>query len=151
MSDLKIVKMAGEHITDLAETERLCFADPWSEKGLSDELCNPHARFFTALAGDKVAGYIGAHNVVGQVYITNVAVNPEFRRQGVATALIEHLVDYVVKEKAEFVTLEVRASNDNAISLYAKMGFEKVGRRTAFYENPREDALLMTRFLDGEI
>lgn len=149
--DINIVKMVAEHIPYLAEIENVCFSVPWSEKGISDELNNSHARFFVALVGGKVAGYIGAHNVVGQVYITNVAVLPEHRCGGIGTALIKHLVDVSKSENAEFVTLEVRVSNAKAISLYSKMNFKEVGKRTNFYDNPREDALLMTCFLDGEV
>ncbi len=144
MTDLIIVKMAGEHIESLAQTERLCFSTPWSENALLKELENPNARFFVALCNGEVAGYIGAHNIVGEVYITNVAVNPSYRRQGVATKLIERLVEISRAENAEFITLEVRVSNTSAQALYEKQGFQVVGKRKAFYENPREDAILMT-------
>ena len=73
-----------------------------------------------------------------------MAVSPQFRRQGIAEALIKNLMDVTLSEGAEFLTLEVRKSNADAIGLYSKMGFETVGERKGFYENPREDALLMT-------
>lgn len=151
MMSLNIEKMTIAHIEEIAGLEKECFSSPWSQDGLKSELDNNFARFFVAFSGDKIAGYIGSHNVLGEVYITNVAVFPEFRRNGVGKALVEFLVDEMESENAEFVTLEVRKSNLNAISLYEKCGFEKVGERKNFFENPREDAILMTCFLGDNI
>jgi ribosomal-protein-alanine N-acetyltransferase len=144
MMELAIIEMASEHISSLAQIEKLCFSTPWSENALAEEIENPNARFFVALCGEQVAGYIGAHNIVGEVYITNVAVAPDYRRQGVATQLIERLVEISRAENAEFITLEVRENNTSAQVLYEKQGFGVVGKRKVFYENPREDAILMT-------
>ncbi len=144
MMGLVIIEMASEHVSALAQIEKQCFSTPWSENALAEELENPNARFFVALCGEQVAGYIGAHNIVGEVYITNVAVAPDYRRKGVATQLIEKLVEISRAENAEFITLEVRESNSSAQALYEKQGFGVVGKRKAFYENPREDAILMT-------
>ena len=146
--DLEIKKMTSSHIGEIAELEKECFSSPWSEDGLRSELNNNFARFYVAFSGDKIAGYIGSHNVLGEVYITNVAVFPEFRRTGVGKALVEFLVNGMKEENAEFVTLEVRKSNLNAISLYEKCGFEKVGERRNFYEKPTEDAILMTNYIN---
>lgn len=146
MMSLNIEKMTMAHIEEIARLEKECFSSPWSEDGLKSELDNNFARFFVAFSGGKISGYIGSHNVLGEVYITNVAVFPEFRRNGVGKALVEFLVDEMKSENAEFVTLEVRKSNLSAITLYEKCGFEKVGERKDFYEKPREDAILMTCF-----
>ncbi len=147
MSDLNILKMAECHIKELALIERECFSTPWTEKGLYDELSNPNARFYVAIVGGAVAGYIGAHNIIGEVYITNVAVNSTFRRKGVAENLVKYLISVSEAENADFVTLEVRESNLPARSLYEKMGFDVVGNRKDFYEQPRENAILMTKNL----
>ena len=147
MMDLKIEKMTSAHIEEIANLEKECFSSPWSEDGLKAELNNNFARFFVAFSGERVAGYIGSHNVLGEVYITNVAVFSEFRRNGIGKVLVEFLVNEMKKENADFVTLEVRKSNQNAISLYEKCGFEKVGERKKFYEKPIEDAILMTYFI----
>lgn len=149
MMDITIEKMNESHIGAIARVEKECFSSPWSETALRNELENGFARFLVALIDGKTAGYIGAHNVLGEVYITNVAVLPRYRRQGVAEKLIKSLVDLSLNENADFITLEVRKSNDAAISLYTKTGFKEVGLRKNFYENPREDALLMT--FRGEI
>ena len=145
--DFRIEKMTVAHIEEIARLEKECFSSPWSEDGLKSELDNNFARFFVAFLDGEMAGYIGSHNVLGEVYITNVAVFSEFRRNGVGKALVEFLVDKMKSENADFVTLEVRESNMNAISLYEKCGFQKVGKRKDFYEKPREDAVLMTNYI----
>lgn len=147
MISVEIVKMAECHIKEIAEIEKLCFSTPWTENGLREELSNSYARFFVALSGGAVAGYIGAHNIVGEVYITNVAVSPDFRRKGVAQGLVSFLLDFSEAENADFVTLEVRESNEAAQSLYKKAGFQVVGKRKDFYELPKENAVLMTKYL----
>ncbi len=144
MMNIDIQKMNESHLGQVAKLETECFSTPWSENALREELNNEFARFFVALCDGQVAGYIGAHNIVGEVYITNVAVSPDYRRRGIAEALIKKLVEVNFTEGAEFITLEVRKSNFGAINLYAKMGFKEVGSRKNFYENPREDAHLMT-------
>lgn len=145
--DLVIEKMTEAHIEEIARLEKECFSSPWSEAGLKMELDNSFARFFVAFSENKLAGYMGAHNVLGEVFVTNIAVFKDFRRQGVAQGLIENLLETAKNENAEFVTLEVRKSNFPAISLYEKTGFEKVGERKNFYEKPIEDAILMTYFI----
>lgn len=142
--ELIIEKMTSAHIEEIAKLEKECFSTPWSEDGLKSELDNNFARFFVAFCEGKIAGYIGSHNILGEVYITNVAVFPEFRRNGVGNRLVEFFVNQMKSENAEFITLEVRESNSNAISLYEKCGFQKVGQRKDFYEKPKENAILMT-------
>ena len=151
MMSLKIEKMTSSHIGEIAKLEKECFSSPWSEDGLKSEINNKFARFFVAFSNGKIVGYVGSHNVLGEVYITNVAVLPEFRRKGIGKAIVEHLVSEMKAEGADFVTLEVRKSNSNAISLYEKCGFQKVGERKDFYEKPREDGILMTYFLGDNL
>ncbi len=147
MTDIVIEKFSAEHIKKLAELEKICFSVPWSEAGLAAELTNPFARFFVAKIDGEIAGYIGANNVFGEVFINNVAVFPLYRKTGVATELIKALIRSAYDEKSDFITLEVRKSNEPAIALYNKIGFEMVGERKNFYENPTEDAFLMTYYL----
>lgn len=152
MIDLIFEKMAEQHISSVTEIEKQSFSTPWSEAALSEELSNKFARFFVALLNGKVVGYIGSHNVLGEVYITNVAVFPEHRNKGIGEKLIKKLVETVQGENAGFVTLEVRKSNVSAIKLYEKCGFCAVGERKNFYEKPCEDAVLMTKnLIDTEI
>lgn len=144
----KLVRMEEQHLDALAELEKICFSQPWSRDGLAEELENPLACFAVAQIerdGDShVIGYAGMHCVVGECYITNVAVFPDYRRQGVAAALVQSLIDSAKKQNGEFISLEVRKSNGAAITLYERLGFQKVGVRIHFYSAPTEDALIMT-------
>ena len=142
---IQVVTMAEEHISALAQLERECFSDPWSEKALTEELRNPNAVFRVALIDGEVAGYVGMLHVLDEGDICNVAVFDGFRRKGVASALIQHLVDYGVENQLSFITLEVRESNIGAQKFYETMGFETIGVRKNFYDNPKEHAILMNK------
>ena len=142
---IQVVTMAEEHISALAQLEKECFADPWSEKALAEELTNPNAVFRVALIDEEVAGYVGMLHVLDEGDICNVAVFDKFRRRGVATALIQHLVDYAVENQLSFITPEVRESNMGAQKFYETMGFETIGIRKNFYDNPKEHAILMNK------
>lgn len=140
---MKIVAMEECHIAGISEVERQCFREPWNPDALREEL--GRGIFLAAVEGGVVAGYVGCQTVLDEGYVTNVAVLPAFRRQGVAGELVAELLRRA--EGLSFVTLEVRASNAAAIALYEKYGFEPVGTRRGFYRQPVEDALLMTRRL----
>lgn len=114
------------------------------------ELQNKCAVFFVAVLDDVLLGYIGMHAVLDEGYIANVAVDGAHRREGVATALLNRLVDDALERRLGFITLEVRESNEPAIAFYRKNAFGVVGRRKNFYSAPAEDALLMTRFFGRE-
>ena len=142
-----ICEMKEEHISSIADLEKMCFSEPWSEESLKDELTNETARFFVLESDEKVQGYIGANNICGEVYITNVAVNENARGKGYGKMLVNHLVAQSQLEDALFVTLEVRESNKNAIALYEKCGFKKIGERKNFYSKPTENGLIYTLYL----
>ncbi len=147
MSGIAIVPFAARHVRAVAEIERACFADPWTEDGLREELENSCARFLTAVDDSGAAvGYIGCHTVLDEGYIANVAVSPAFRRRGIARRLVLALC--ARSDDLAFLTLEVRASNAPAIALYTGCGFQQVGTRPRFYAHPTDDALLMTRYLN---
>lgn len=143
----EISPMSEKDISEIAELEKACFSEPWSEKSLREELTNDTARFYVLRDNEKLLGYIGANNVMGEVYITNVAVNENCRGKGYGKMLVNHLVKQSEAEDALFVTLEVRKSNENAIALYKKCGFQRVGERKNFYSKPTEDALIYTLYL----
>lgn len=140
--------MAESDIKEIAELEKECFSEPWSEDSLKDELTNETARFYVLRDNEKLLGYIGANNICGEIYITNVAVNSACRGKGYGKRLVNHLLKQSKLEKALFVTLEVRKSNANAIALYEKCGFKKIGERKNFYSKPTEDALIYTYYLE---
>ena len=144
----KLTPMTEEHIPQIAALERACFSHPWSEDALRDELWNDSAVVVVAEGEDgTVLGYAGLQTVLDEGYINNVAVDPRFRRQGVAGQLVEAFLRFGAARLA-FLTLEVRASNAPAIALYEKYGFAQAGRRRDYYDGPREDALLMTLRFD---
>ena len=144
---VRIVPMTHEHLDEVAALERACFADPWSRNMLAEELDNAMSAYLVALDTEdgSVVGYAGLMVVVDEGYITNVAVRPESRRGGVAGALLDVFVSFAEGNQLAFLTLEVRASNYGAIALYGSRGFRGVGRRTNYYEHPKEDAIIMTR------
>ena len=116
---------------------------------LAEELDNALSAFLVALdGGGRVAGYAGLQVVLDEGTITNIAVRPEYRRQGVARQLLDVFLNFAWGNRLAFLTLEVRASNYGAIALYGELGFRAVGRRKNYYEHPKEDALIMTKEFD---
>ena len=142
---MMITNMHQSHVAQVAELEKLCFSDPWSENSVASELNNPLSFWLVALDGERVAGYIGSQTVMDESDMMNVAVHPDYRKQGIATALILGLVEELRKRGSRSLTLEVRASNETAISVYSKLEFQEVGRRKNYYRNPREDALILRK------
>ena len=148
---VRIVPMNGDHLDEVAELERICFSVPWSRNMLAEELDNLLSAFLVALDDSgRVVGYAGLQVVLDEGYITNVAVRPECRRMGVASQLLQVFERFALGNQLAFLTLEVRASNYDAIALYGSRGFRSVGRRKNYYEHPKEDAIIMTLEFDYE-
>ena len=143
--EYQILPMAKCHVTGVAALEKQCFADPWCEQAVASELDNPLSLWLVAVQNDTVIGYVGSQSVLGEADMMNLAVQPEFRRQGVGETLVSALVAALAEQKVSSLTLEVRASNAAAISLYEKLGFIQVGRRPNYYRNPKEDALILRK------
>lgn len=143
---IRIVPMGSEHVMDMADLEASCFSEAWTPAQLAYELENPHAVYFCAVQNGRTVGFAGMHNVLGEGYITNVAVREDCRRRGIARSLLRELFRYAAGHAMAFITLEVRQSNAGAITLYEKCGFTRQGTRRRFYQHPIEDALLMTKF-----
>ena len=142
-----IVPMTADHLDQVADLERMCFSDPWSRRMLMDHLENQCAATVVAQGEDgTVLGYAGLLVVLDEGSITNVAVRPTYRRQGIARELLLVFLRFGEANHLAFLTLEVRAGNTAAIALYKSLGFQTVGRRKNYYEHPREDAVLMTRY-----
>ena len=139
--------MTSVNLDDVYIIETECFSHPWSRQSLENELNNETSLFLVAKEENEVIGYIGMSIVIDEGYIFNVAVRENHRNKGVATALINELVTYGKKNNFSFITLEVRESNLPAISLYSKFGFIKAGERKDYYSNPKENAILLTKYL----
>ena len=141
-----IIPMTSEHLDQVAEIEKICFSDPWSRRMLSEHLENECAATLVAQGEDgTILGYAGLLVVLDEGYITNVAVRPEYRRQGIAGELLGVFRRFAEGNRMAFLTLEVRDSNASARALYAKHGFSEVGVRKNYYDHPKEDAIIMTR------
>ena len=137
--------MRDAHVPAIAEIEKLCFNDPWSERSIASELDNRLSLWLVALEGERVVAYVGSQSVLGETDMMNIAVHPDYRRQGIAERLVTSLVE-ALKEKGNYsLMLEVRASNDPAKALYEKLGFTQVGLRKNYYRNPREDACILRK------
>ena len=142
---MMILRMNESHVKAVAELEKLCFSDPWSENSVASELKNKLALWLVAEEDGGVAGYIGSQTCGDESDVMNVAVHPDFRRCGIAQALVNALVEELKHIGSRCLTLEVRSSNIPAIALYEKMGFGEVGRRKNYYRNPREDARILRK------
>ena len=142
---MRIVNMNESHVAQVAELEKICFSDPWSENSVASELKNPLSCWLVAEEDGVVAGYIGSQTVMDESDMMNVAVHPDHRRKGVAESLVNELIEALKKRGSRCLTLEVRASNEPAKTLYEKLGFVQVGLRRNYYRNPKEDALILRK------
>ncbi len=143
----QILDVQPAHIPQIAQLETRCFSMPWTAEQLQTQLKDEQHEFIAALdAQDRVLGYVGMMVVLDEGYISNVAVDPDFRRRGIGDMMIERLLAICEDRALAFVSLEVRAGNAPAIALYEKHGFLRAGIRRYYYERPREDALIMTKF-----
>ena len=146
---MRFTQMGRPHVPQVAELEKLCFSDPWSEQSIASELDNILALWYVALEDDRVVGYIGSQTVCGETDVMNIAVHPDYRRRGIGQILIEELIREVKNLGSISLTLEVRSSNAPAVSLYEKLGFSQVGLRKNYYRNPKEDARILRKEWDA--
>lgn len=142
--------MTIDDVAAVAAIDRLSFPLPWSELSFrSDLTTNPAAHLLVAeqklAAGRRIAGYAGYWLVVDEAHLSTLAVEPGLRRRGLGERILREAMRHAARQGAEMMTLEVRASNEAARRLYAKLGFRDVGRRPHYYKDNLEDAILMTR------
>ncbi len=145
---IEILPMTTEHIKDVHKIEEDCFSIPWSEKSFYDELTkNKMAIYIIAKDGDDIIAYGGMWHVINEGHITNVAVKKEHRGKGIGNKIINELINIAKEKEMIGITLEVRTSNIKAQSLYKKNGFIIEGIRKEYYDDNKEDAILMWRHL----
>ena len=142
---MEYVLMGQEHLEQIADLEQQCFSDPWSLRSISSELHNPLSLWIVAEENGVVAGYVGSQSVLGEADMMNLAVAPDYRRQGIGRKLVQTLVERLAEQGSHVLILEVRASNAPAISLYEELGFVQVGLRPNYYVHPKEDALILRK------
>ncbi len=144
----KIILLDKSYVSKLADLESKCFSKPWTHNMFLGDLSSEYTCYFGAFDSDTLVGYAGMWMTVDEGQITNVAVHPDYRRKGIAQKLVNKLMEICKENKLVSITLEVRESNYNAIKLYDKMGFSRVGLRKNYYKNPTENALLMTERIE---
>lgn len=142
---IEIHSMTENDVDGIEEIEKECFSTPWTRDGILSELTNETARFFVAEFMGETAGYLGMHIVLDECYIANIAVKEKFRRMGIGNALLIKGEERAKEENCAFISLEVRVSNEKAIALYRKRGYNEMGERKNFYSDPVENALIMTK------
>lgn len=142
---VEIVPMAREHLDQAAALEERCFPeDPWSRRLFEEALESENTAALVARTEDgAVMGYLVCTVILDEGNVDNIAVAPEVRRQGVARSLLEVFHGFARETGLRWLTLEVRPSNEGAVSLYREMGYAEAGRRKNYYRKPREDAIIM--------
>lgn len=128
----------------IVKIEKASFTHPWNENLFRGEISSKDANFLVALSEGKVCGYCISRIVADECEIYNIAVDPVYRRSGTGMMLIGHTIKEASKQGVIKIHLEVRSSNFQAIGLYKKAGFEPVGLRRSYYDDPEDDAILMT-------
>lgn len=142
VSDLKFLRADNALLKDIMLIEKSSFLTPWSEKSIEDMLKNENSYFIVAKTGEKIVGYISGILSFDEVSILNFAVLREYRNFGIGNKLLSFFIDYFIKNNVKKFFLDVRESNKNAISIYEKNGFEKIGLRKNYYNNPIENAVI---------
>lgn len=135
--------METRDLDEILEVEMSCFKTPWTRHMFEDELYNSNAYYFVVNVNEKIVGYVGFWKIIDEAHITNVAIHEDYRRLGYGRALITAMLNKVKELKIIAVTLEVRVSNLDAISLYESFGFVSSGVRRGYYSDNNEDALIM--------
>jgi [ribosomal protein S18]-alanine N-acetyltransferase len=146
-SRYRIYPLRLEDLDELMAIEAYSFPTPWKRAMYEqDLLANHHSRFYCAKLwpGGELAAYIGSWFIYEEAHVGTIATKREFRGQRLAEQLIAYTALQALNERMEYIVLEVRASNQSAIRLYTRLGFEQVGLRRGYYTDTGEDALLMT-------
>ncbi|MEL3973680.1 ribosomal protein S18-alanine N-acetyltransferase [Rossellomorea oryzaecorticis] len=141
---MEIRFMTVDDLDAVMEIEHRSFSIPWSREAFYNEIEQNHLSTYLVVEdGERVAGYCGVWLVVDEAHITNVAVLPDYRGQGLGEALMQRIMKIAKEVGARVMTLEVRVSNKAAQGLYRKMGFQDGGIRKRYYSDNQEDALVM--------
>lgn len=145
MTSPRIRRMTFLDIDGVWAVESKVFNNPWSRSAFVDEMTdNDLAHYLVLEDQGMIAGYAGMWIVVDEAHVTNIALLPDYRRQGLGEKLVRELINTARERYAVMMTLEVRPSNTVAQSLYSKLGFLPQGIRRAYYSDNQEDALIMT-------
>ena len=143
MNEILIRRMEEKDVPSVVAIERTSFSLPWSETSFMNEIRKQHAISRVAILDDAVVGYLCAESVMDEGHILNLGVHPQYKKRGIATALVENILEELKLKACRFLYLEVRASNFAAKRLYKSFGFTVVGTRKNYYVAPNEDAVIM--------
>lgn len=146
--------MDFEDVEEVSLLDYICFPDPWSIDTYVYEVTKNHLASYVVIVDkerEKIAGYSGMWVVLGEAQITNIAVLPEYRGLGLGRALMKRQIRDSLVAGANKMTLEARVSNHVAIGLYEKLGFVHTGIRKGYYENDKEDAVIMWKYYEEEL
>ena len=146
-AEMIVRELKIEDSAAVAEMEQQIFSDPWSEKSVLDTVRQKQSVCFAVEKAGHLLGYLLAYHAADEAEIARIAVQKEARRQGAAGKLMLELENYCVEQHIRTLLLDVRESNEAARSFYTKHGFTEDGIRQAFYSNPSEDAVLMSKQL----
>ena len=137
--------MTVADLDDIMEIERVAFPSPWSRQVFLDELSRDWARLavLAPTPGGSPVAFTNYWLVHDEVHLLNVATHPAHRRRGFAASLLAHVIDGAPALGIRYATLEVRRSNEGAIALYKRFGFEAIGVRPRYYAENQEDAIVM--------
>ncbi len=140
---LSVVKMNYEDISDVLKLEKTCFGDGWTSTPFDKELKRNDCSYFVAKIENNIIGYSGSWTILEELHITIMAVHPDYRKNKIGQKLLINLIKEGLNSGAKWVTLEVKATNVAAQRMYEKFGFSVKGRRKQYYQQDREDALIM--------
>ncbi len=142
--------MVYEDLEEVCALENLCFTTPWTVTSFQYEITNNDALLKVAVADNVIAGFICIRSMLDITHILDIAVEPGKRRRGIGSRLLQNSIDALKKLRPDIkhITLEVRESNHEAISLYERSGFKKTGIRRNYFRNPPEDGIIMGLDLD---
>ena len=143
MAEIIIKQMTPEDVEKVYQVEEACFSVPWSMENFQNIFRFGENYYLTAWDGEEIVGFIGLMAVMGEGDITNVAVLPTHRKQGIGDRLVASMIALAKEKEISKIMLEVRASNEAAIHLYEKYGFEFLCVRKEYYQKPTEDANIM--------
>ncbi|MEB3217662.1 MAG: ribosomal protein S18-alanine N-acetyltransferase [Nostocales cyanobacterium 94392] len=144
--EIQIQSLSNEHLPAILELDQICFGGLWSKVAYEREMDSPNSEIqgiFSFHTGEKLLGMGCFWSILEEAHITILAVNPQYHRQGMGAALLYSLIKTARDRGLERATLEVRVSNQAAISLYEKFGFKTAGRRRRYYQDNGEDALIL--------
>lgn len=136
-------EMKAADLDDVLNVSSLSLKESWSKDSLEKELTNPLAKYMVAEVDDKVVGFAGLWAICNEGHITNIAVHPNYRGNGIGSKLVESLINNSDSWYINSLTLEVRTSNKVAQNLYKKYGFQEEGIRKNYYQDNNEDAIIM--------